>query len=515
MIYICSGFSGMKDLMKYLLLVVICISADAVVAAFPQTDPDTLEMARQLRDGRKIRQAYLILDLYQSHHHDDLNATWLLAQTAYWDKRFSRSRNLYEEVIAANPWNYYLKLDFANVLLEMGELVKAGSLFMTYLEYDPENQDALLSLAKISFWQGADGKALEYLSRILKTHPGDQQALGLHMEIKQARSPWIKLGTGYYSDNQPVTSVEPVLEGEWYLHPLSTPHFTLRMPFFKQGGNWSNTCWFQAGNRISIKKAAFSADLAAGIIKFPFTGVTDWTGNLQLRKTFLKHLFLEVQGERKPYFNTKSSIDSSIIHDHGRLSFGWDDRNTWNGMVSGDIYYFPWDENIVWSFSAWGLTPPLKASVFKFRAGYGFSFSSSRENRFVSEKPLPEVIQTFDPNGFIRGIYNPYFTPDDQKVHSAVLSVEVKPVKILDLGVNANFGFYARAMIPYLYLDKNEAGEIIMVKGYAAENYFPLSVNASASMHLTGKLILNADYAYNSTYYFSGNYAGLGLKIIF
>ena len=69
-------------------------------------------MAKRLRNTNKFNTAFRLLKKYQSHHKNDLNATWLCAQTAYWMKHYNKSKYYYEYAMHSHPDNYYLLLDY-------------------------------------------------------------------------------------------------------------------------------------------------------------------------------------------------------------------------------------------------------------------------------------------------------------------------------------------------------------------------------------------------------------------
>ena len=136
-----------------------------------QVKKDTLAIARQLRDEKKIKPAISLLEKYLQNHSKDLNANWLLAQTLYWDKQIKAAEKVYEKVIKENEGNYYLKLDYSKMLVELGETDKALPILNAYLVYDANSSDALLALAKISYLKNDGEAALNYASQALRSNP--------------------------------------------------------------------------------------------------------------------------------------------------------------------------------------------------------------------------------------------------------------------------------------------------------------------------------------------------------
>jgi hypothetical protein len=260
-------------------------------------------------------------------------------------------------------------------------------------------------------------------------------------------------------------------------------------------------------------KQRINLDFHLGLLKFPKGKSVTLTGDLSLRKTFLRNLELGIRAERSPYFSTPSSIDSSIIENHLSLAMGWTDMNSWNGNITAEVRNYPFDKNIVVSLNGWAFAPPLTFSVFKLWFGLGYNYSTSHQNNFVSQKSLTKILSDYDSTTKIKGIYNPYFTPKDQNVASFIVAVAIHPAKILDFNVNLNLGVYSFAMMPFLYLDKNGSGEIYIARDFSRETYLPARVTASLGLKLAPNIRLQADYDFNSTYYYVRHSIGLGMKI--
>ncbi|MFH1296786.1 MAG: tetratricopeptide repeat protein, partial [Bacteroidota bacterium] len=404
-------------------------------------------------------------------------------------------------------------LDYAKMLVDIGKYEKAMPYLQNFLVYYQGNTEVQLALAKMDFWKGKYKKAENNASELMTADPANTEAASLRDEILMAKSPWIGMTGSYYTDNQPLQTISPVLESSIWLHPLSTLRFSVRSPFFSQGGTYTNALWVQAGNSAFIWKGNWKITTDVGVLKYPYKNTTTWTGNLELEKRSFRYLIISAQAERKPYFYTVSSIDTVINENHLAAAISWDNFNSWNGQASFNLDYFLADKNAVYAFSIWGFAPPLKASVFDFRLGYGFSYSTADENHFEPVGKKADIIANYDSTIGIKGIYYPYFTPDRQSIHSVLVAIGIHPVKGFDIGASGNLGFFATAKIPYFYLDTNGAGGYVIKKDFSKKRYFPFTVSAFASVQLSKKISLRADYRYNSTYFYTEHYVGLQLKI--
>lgn len=475
--------------------------------------PDTLEQAKELRDNGKLKTAMKLLESYHEAHPTDLNSSWLFAQTAYWAKRYKLAKKIYELTIWYHPGNLYLQVDYANMLVALGKLREALPYLENFLIYYPGNAQVERTLARIKYYKGKYKEAYSEVSELKEREPADPEMTSLLDEIRQAKAPRIGITGSYYTDNQPLQTISPLLAADIWLHPLSTLRFNIRAPLFTQGGAWTNALWLQAGNSSFIWYGNWKVTIDAGILRYPYKNTTTWTGNFELEKQSYRNLVTIFQAERKPYFATGSSIDTVINEYHVAETIRWDNFDSWNGQISYNWDYFLTDYNSIYSFAGWGFAPTLKASVFDFRLGYGISYSTSTDDNFQAAGKNADIIPNYDPAVGIEGIYYPYFTPNHQFINSALLTVGIHPVEGFDIGISGNLGFFARARIPFLYLDTNGAGGFVIKKDFINDRYFPYTISAFVSWQVSKKVNLRADYNFNSTYFYAQHYAGLLLKI--
>jgi hypothetical protein len=480
-----------------------------------QTVSDTLNLSKELRKKGEIHQSYSLLKKAYAHHADELNVVWLTAQTAFWANRIGRSGKLYEKAMQSNPKNLYLQLDYAKMLVNTGNFKRAVPLLNKYLAYDSTNAQALTALSRIFFWRCKYAEADRLVTKALKSDPKYPEATSLCKEIALARAPYLRIGAGYCTDDQPMQTLSTVVEAGFYFHPLSALHFTFQAPFMFRDGKTANALILQAGHISFISKANMTIELDAGVVKFPEKNHYSMTVNLDIDKIILRHLVLSVTAQRNPYFSTRSSIDSVVIQNHLSGSVGWNNRNSWNGEAGVEAFTYPFDHNLTYSGYAWVFGPPLKFSVFRLQLGYGYNYSNSKKSRYLPVKSLSEIISGYDANSKIAGIYNPYYTSNDQQVHSLLLAFTCRPLKWMDLSVNANAGFYATTRVPYLYLDKDANDSTILKTGFAPAAFTPFTVRLQVLLKLSEVVHLQVDYSFMSTYFYTSHYAGIGLNIRF
>ena len=477
-----------------------------------QVAADTLSIAKKLKDKDQLKEAFALLSDFQKNHPDNLNAIWLSAQVAFWMHHIKTSEMLYEKAITANPKNYYLKLDFAKMLANAGEFDSALSLLNIYLAYDPTNADAWLTITKIYYWQGNYNKAFTMAENIVKHNPNNKDAIDLLNDIMGAKSPWIKLNADYNSDDQPLKSIAPSIEAGVFLHPLANLHFSGSAPFFIQNDSASHAFIFQAGIKSDFNKEEIVTDISAGIANFPYKNSVAFIGGIAFEKTFIQHLLLTAQATRSPYFYSLSSIDTELVDNNYTASIAWKNQFTINGNAGYSINQFA-DGNIVSTFYAGIFSPLFKKQKLDFQFGYGYNYSNAKQNEFEPKQTLAEIISS--PGSNIAGIYNPYFTPDDQQIHSVIITADYHPTKKITMGASANYGFYATTQDPYFSLITQGTSITGVSKSYAQQKFSPVQAGYYILYQLSKKTILKASYQYHQTFFYTNNYVGISLKTSF
>jgi hypothetical protein len=496
--------------MRFLLiLIVFLISSHSLTGQ----ESDSLSLTRyHLRKG-EFRQADQIIKNYYLHHPDDFNTVWLYAYTSYFARHFGQSDRLYRKAVSMSDKNYYLKLDYARMLVNIGDNNRAKPILDEYITFDPKNGTALFTLSRLQFNQADYRKAFTTLDRIPKDADEYQYVQGMKRKIALWKAPWISFGTGYNWDDQPLVSWSPALQAGWSLHPLANLGLNLRTPVFIKNDVAYTGFWGDIRNKFHIASAAMDIEIGAGGVIFPKKNNADWTASFSLSKIFARNLEIRIDADRSPYFFTASSIDSSVIDNHGALTLAWNDQNSWTGAVVAELHQYPIDNNTIGSVNAWLMAPPIRFSVFDVRLGAGYGYSSSQKNNFVAEKSLDEIVSTYSRAAGVKGIYNPYFTPDQQSVASVILSASIRPTATLDINLYVNAGLYSFAQVPYLYLDKDSSSNIFIRKGFVRQNYIPANGKITLGWNAADNIRFEASYTISSTYYYLCQGAALTCKL--
>ena len=93
--------------------------------SFAQQKKDTRQFSKDLKDAGNIKDSYKILKTYLKDHPKEFNALWFCAKLAYWNWDIDNAKKNYQTCLAQQPKNYYLKLDYAMMLVELGNYNEA------------------------------------------------------------------------------------------------------------------------------------------------------------------------------------------------------------------------------------------------------------------------------------------------------------------------------------------------------------------------------------------------------
>ncbi len=494
-----------------LYLLCFCIPSSATAQAVGGRKPDTLTLAKSLRDEHEYGESARLLYSYLKYHPEDVNALWMNGQTELWRHRFRKSRALYKRAVAVSPGSDYLLLDYANTLAVIGKWDDAASVVQRLEDSGKYYSAANLVRANIAYWSARYPEAIAHADSVLAADPGNAAAQELLSDIRKAQSPWLQFNTDYISDNQPVQTLTTSVQAGTFIHRYLSPSLGIHAPAFMWNGKVAGVYRLEAGNQFLFPKAGIQADLSAGLAYFQQAAATDWTAAFTFRQQ-IRRFSWEVRAAQQPYTYTITSLDTALSFRRLAASMGWNDPNGPEGKIAAELNDLP--GNQVYSVYGWVYTPPVKFFIFTLRLGYSYSYSDSRENSFISRRSLPEVIAAYDQP--VTGMYYLFFTPKEQHIHAGLLQAHIRPgAGRWSGGINADAGLSARALNPYLYLDKDGDGTLFIARDYAPQDFFPCGVTVFSHFRITEKMTLSARYEYRQAWFFNTHTAGLGVKLHF
>ncbi|MBL0049911.1 MAG: hypothetical protein IPP32_17650 [Bacteroidetes bacterium] len=398
---------------------------------------DTTETARQLSYIHKYAEADALLTAFEKTHPNDINAVRLHAQILYWMKDYSAALNLCSSYLKNNPEWHFLKLDYARMLYELQQWKKAKVVLIEYQVAGNSNIEAKNMLATIAYWQGKTKTSEKLFNAVLNYYPTNEWAKNYLNEIKNAKAPYAKLTSCYSSDTQPMSALHAGIETGVYRSHLLAPKFTMEWQKADSGNSSATGYSSEISNKFFFSGIKTEIQLSAGIVTPLATNSIHGIGTIEVKNQFHKNFSISLCVARKNYQYTLSNFSTAIMYTDYAATISFFKEKIGSGKTAYTFQQFD-DNNSVQQYYAWLLSPALRLSKFEFYLGYNFNYSSSQYNRYnLTTTPLQAIVQ-FDESGKIPAAYSPYFTPQNQQIHSLLANVIFTTGKKTSIALNAN-----------------------------------------------------------------------------
>lgn len=477
-----------------------------------QTNSDTIGQANALLKQGGLEEAFSLLQSYHKKHRESFEAVWLFAQTAYWSGEYQLSRELYESAIRLQSQNLLLQSDYVKMLTQIGKYSKATEVNHQLLQNYPDHLSALQNKAVIEYYTGKLNAADHSVGMILELDPANEAALLLQRDIQASKALWIRASVAYGDDDQPLQYFRPLIEAGFRKSAWLNPRFSVGMPLFVADTQNFSSISASAENEFMFVEQQLRIKIQAGLFRYPQMRQTEWTGKVHLSKKISKSWDAWASWERKPYVSTLSSLYQSIVEEDRSIGLRLNRKESWNGEFMIISSQYPGDQNSVFSLAGWLFAPSITMKSLSISLGYGFSYGDAKESRFSSVTPLDDIISNQLYLDQIQGIYDPYFTPRNQSVHSILAVLEYKSSERFSLLAAMNYGFYARSDYPYLYLDQKNSGKLFIDQGFEKTSFTPTEFKMMATRKLGKKMSLSGDIKFNNTLFYKSFGANLSVR---
>jgi hypothetical protein len=189
--------------------------------------------------------------------------------------------------------------------------------------------------------------------------------------------------------------------------------------------------------------------------------------------------------------------------------------DSWLGKAGFQKQNFADNNNINTTY-AWLLAPLVKQKNLKVQVGYAFSYAHADKNNFVATVPLSTLINTTPLYGTVSGIFDPYFTPQNQFINSLLASINIGLSEKVQFSSRTNIGVFAQADNPFLTLEKNAGNQQYYInKGYSTIKYTPVEWVSNLQLNLSLKFSVHLNYTYQKFLFYTNNQGGIQLKYNF
>ncbi|HVL68140.1 MAG TPA: tetratricopeptide repeat protein [Vicinamibacterales bacterium] len=352
---------------------VLCVVVTLSPVLRAQEGGALVEEARRLRDRGEFAQALVLLERRLAEQPDDGDAARLQAQTLYWLKQTARAREAYALALARHPDDTQVRVEYAAMLAEIGELRQARST----------------------------------LEQVLELSPGHPEATRQLLALRTRTAPWLQLSTVFWHDDQPLDQLAVAISAGWFVTPPFSVTLRSRPTRFESIG--ARTFWrHEVDASYTAPGGRLEATGWAGLLRRgadapAVSGIGG--GSVAVR---MDHgLVARARVERAPYLHTVASLDVPVMTRTATALVQWDHARGWLAEAALQRQAFP-DTNAVTSRHVWVLAPLVRTNQALLRAGYAFGLADAEQDRFTPA-----------------GVYSPYYTPDDVVTHAAAASLTV------------------------------------------------------------------------------------------
>lgn len=375
-------------------------------------------------------------------------------------------------------------------LRNRGEFGPAIALLQSYVAEHPGDSHAQFMLGETLYWIGDWSGAKQHFIQALRLDPGQAEARRQLEEIRQVTAPWILLEASHRRDDQPLRQGASTIEGGLFLNPLQRLVFRAEPQLF---GSVEHGFVFSAdaGWLAYWPGLKLETELGGGYLARHGNEASDWIGRASIGVRLPQGINLRARSERAAYLWTPASLETPVMPNDIQGIFSWN-RSGWLAEAAYGVELFP-DKNKVWNAYGWLLAPLVQSRGVTLQAGYSFAFTDSDKSRWN----LP-------PEGG-KGRYEPYYTPEELRVHNVIISGALPLTRSLTFHANGGYGFSAREIAPPSQLGQAPA----------LRKFHPWNARASLDVTLARSLSLTLSGGHEKTAFWRMSCFSAGLTYRF
>ena len=480
------------------------------IAVFSQNQTNPSSLKKEINNTKSAKEILTISKdyiskkeynnavLFISEHYDKFSKNqyinWIYAYALSMNNNNSEANSKFKKAISIDDTNKDLQLDYARFLYKIGKINKVETILSRFLDKNSKNIEFLMMQANINFWKGDIKKSRRLITKINEIYPNTDYTKNLEAEIAAVTATYIKANFEYQTDSQPLDYfASHIVVGEYVSRFLNPQLKVSRYSFTPEHEDaliieLKNEFYF---NKIKLKANAF------GGIYINHSDKSDWIGGLSITKDLFKKTFLKIGYAKK---NLLSTIASTSINLTYQSLFGEIDySNKWIVLHSWYNHQMFSDDNVIKSYGSWILSQPIKLKKLNFQIGYSFNYTDAEDTLFF-----------FNNQGV--GVYNPYFTPEEQEIHSGIFIVNYKPTKKISLEAKVNYGFVGNIRNPY---PVTTTANTIEIGGFYDAIFTPKEYTGSIKYNFSNNFIANITYIDQETFFYSRKNINFGLNFIF
>lgn len=459
-----------------------------------KTEEGLLKHTKELISKKEYEKAVFLLKENYVNFSESLSVNWIYAHALSLNGNHKEAENKFKKAISISPSEKNLQMDYTRFLYQIGKIKNLEAILSTFMDDKSENVEFLLMQAQLSFWKGDIKNAQKKINRILELYPNTDITKDLSGQIKELSALYVKANLEYQTDTQPLNFFAFHIALEKYESRFLNPK--LEIADYRFSPQKEGALTVKLGNQFRFDRLKLTANLTGGLYKHS-SGADDWLGGLSFVKKIGKNVSLNFGYAKSNLLSTIASTKINLTQEDlfGTLNY----TNKWILFQGGYDYKFFKDDNTIKSIYSWILSQPIKLRNLNFQLGYSYNFTDSKNVLFV-----------YDNQGL--GVYDPYFTPKEQKVHEGIFLINYKPTKKLSLEAKVNYGFRATLSNPYRMQTSATEFEI---GGFYDETFKPVAVTGVVNYSFSNRFSAKVTYTDQETFFYRRKNTNLGLNFAF
>lgn len=491
---------------KVLGVVTITLAAVVAHAQAPYAGDPYLEVLKTAQAEQKkgnIPAAYKALRQYMVPRDPQsipAEMTWYAAQLAYLAQDPEIATKYYERAYERLNKDEVFVGDYGSFLMNQRQYKRAVEILK------PQQQSTLnrFYLAKSYYWQGNYLKAQAITKKFSPEERQYDYIKAFLLELDLAKSTRLEADLNYHTDDQPLQYTQETFRVAKKFNNFLEPLAEVNLSQFRSDTSTSNASVIRLGNRFRINP--IRTDLTVRLGSFGLQQSSDFLYQVQLRTQVSKKFSLEAALGKEPYLYTTASAQSLLTYDDKSVALNLESRRLLGRFQYSNNHF---SDNNINNTSLWLLVPVLNKKAVKIRIGYAFQRSDADSSRYVP-KTYPSGLEQN-----IVGVYNPYFTPANQQIHSALLQVLASPTPRISASVTASLPLSAQIDNPYLYNFYDAAGSMVVKRGFERTAYHPVEIKVSAGYKISDYVRLAAGYQFANLFFYKGHLLNFSTSISF
>lgn len=483
--------------------------ADAPVSSPPRVKaPNAVLEAQRLRDRGDLDGAVRLLQAEMTRTPNDGDAARLLAETLYWRKDTLGANAAYRKALVQHPEDTTLRLQYARMLADTGHHRQARELLTPLLDIPPARPDAEALLGQLAYWDGDLTTARRLFVHALAEKPNLEMAKRELREIMDTTAPWVRVSLGGSHDDQPLDRLALAIDSSWFATPLTKLSARVQPMQFWINGAPRSVGGFEAAITSYAPRMRLETEVAGGsVFRALNGGMWDWTGRAVLGFRLPEHFTVRGRVERSPYFWTQASLNTPVMVQTATGLIHWDNPRGWLGEAGYQQQHYP-DNNTIRTEYAWLLAPVVHhGGGVMLQAGYAFSAGDANQSRFVLAEPN-QPYPPGDPRFNTAGVYAPYYTPNQQFIHSAIGAFTMRTGRRVTFHLNGSYALRATQNAPFFTATNGQTG-----LNFVPTTFSPWNVRGSFAIPVGNGLILEPTGEAGQTAFYS--WAAGGFQITY